>query len=136
MRMAVLVAILALGACVNRGGIRPLRPLEIPLAPYHGAAPEAITGTLMYEGGCLLFRDEQTRALLLPVWPSGSSFNGSALTFHLPGKTDQLLIVAQEAVLYGQHGGWPALAGPPYVPFQHQCGGYAPFFVANVRPAD
>jgi len=136
MRLVAMAAILALGACVSRTGIRPLRPLEIPTAPYRDAAPEAITGSLVYEGGCLLFRDEQTRALLLPVWPSGSSFNGSALTFHLPGKTDQLLIVAQEAVLYGQHAGWPALNGPSYVPLQRQCGAYAPFFVANVRPAD
>ena len=136
MRIAALVATLALGACVNRGGVRPLHPLEIPLAPYRDAASEAITGTLMYEGECLLFRDEQTRALLLPVWPAGSSFNGSALTFHLPGKSDQFLIVAQEAVLYGQHGGWPELAAPAYIPIQRQCGGYSPFFVANVRPAD
>jgi len=136
MRMAVLVAILALGACVNRGGIRPLRPLEIPLAPYRDAAPTAMTGTLMYEGGCLLFRDEQSRALLLPVWPFGSSFNGTELFHHLPGKSDQVLVLAQEVVLYGQPAGWAALGAPQYQPFQGQCGVYPPFFVSNVRPAD
>ncbi|MGE5563544.1 MAG: hypothetical protein ACM3ZV_09580 [Bacillota bacterium] len=116
--------------------VRPLRPLEIATAPYHDVATTALTGTLMYEGGCLLFRDEDSRAILMPVWPAGSSFNGTALLYHLPGKADQWVAVGQEMLVYGQPLQWATLNSPVYQPAQHQCGAFAPFFVSAVRPAD
>jgi hypothetical protein len=137
MRKAVLVAILALGGCMSEHpAVRPLRPLEIATAPYQDMATTALTGSLMYEGGCLLFRDEESRAILMPVWPAGSSFNGTALLYHLPGKSDQWVAVAQEVVLYGQPLQWATLNSPVYEPAQHQCGAFAPYFVSSVRPAD
>ena len=137
MRQAALFAIVALGGCVSQhSSIRPLRPLEIATAPYRDVATTAVTGSLMYEGGCLLFRDDQSRALLMPVWPAGSSFNGTALLFHLPGKSDQWLALNQEAVLYGEPLQWSRLdAATVYRPLEHQCGAFAPFFVGSVRPA-
>ena len=90
----------------------------------------------MYEGECLLFRNEQSGAILMPVWPAGSSFNGTALLFHLPGKSDQWVAVSQEVLLYGQPLQWTTLESTPYLPFQNQCGAYQPFFVTDVRPAD
>ena len=132
MRTAAIVAFLALGACVDRGGIRPLQPLEIPMIPYRDVAATTMTGSLMYEGGCLLFRDERSRALLLPVWPEGTRFSGTALFYHLPGKSDQMVAVAQELLLYGEPVRWDVLA---YRPFRGHCP-YPPFFVSNVRPAD
>lgn len=138
MRKAGLVALLMLGGCTfnNHPAVRPLRPLEIPTAPYQPMATTALTGSLMYEGGCLLYRDEKSGALLMPVWPAGSSFNGTALSYHLPGKADQWIAVAQELLLYGQPLQWHRLGAKDYEPFQRQCGIYAPFFVTNVRPAD
>lgn len=137
MRKAGLIVMLVLGGCMNdHPRIRPLRPLEIATAPYQDVATTALTGTLMYEGGCLLFRDEPSRALLMPVWPAGSSFNGTALLYHLPGKSDQWVAVSQEVLLYGQPLQWPTLAGIPYQPIHLQCGAYQPFFVTAVRPAD
>ena len=138
MSRALLFALLMLGGCTfnNHPAVRPLRPLEIPTAPYQPMATTALTGTLMYEGGCLLYRDETSGALLMPVWPAGSSFNGTALSYHLPGKSDQWIAVAQELLVYGQPLRWKTLAAPTYEPFQRQCGAYAPFFVTNVRPAD
>jgi hypothetical protein len=138
MREAWLLAIFALGGCVmnNQPKIRPLWALKIATAPYQDLATTALTGSLLYEGGCLLFRDDQSRELLMPVWPAGSSFNGTAVNFHQPGKADQWLAVAQEVLLYGQPIRWPTLSGPPYMPFEHQCGVYPPFFVTGTRPAD
>lgn len=136
MRKAGLIAVLMLGGCMNNGGIRPLRPLEIPTAPYHDVATTALTGSLMYEGDCLLFRDEQSRLLLLPVWPAGSLFNGTALLYHQPGKDDQWVAVSQEVLLYGQPLQWPTLGTPAYQPFHEDCGPYQPFFVTAVRPAN
>jgi hypothetical protein len=137
MRKAALAAILALSGCMsNHPAVRPLRPLEIATAPYQPLATTALSGSLMYEGGCLLFRDEEGGALLMPVWPAGSSFNGSALLYHLPGKADQWVAVAQQVLLYGQPLQWSTLAAPPYQPVREQCGGYPPFFVTNVRPAN
>lgn len=138
MSRAMLAALLMLGGCTfnNHPAVRPLRPLEIPTAPYQPMATTALTGTLMYEGGCLLYRDEESGALLLPVWPAGSSFNGTALSYHLPGKADQWIAVSQEMLLYGQPLRWQTLGVPTYQPFQRQCGAYPPFFVTNVRPAD
>ena len=135
MRKAAFLTILALGGCVSdHPRIRPLHPLEIATAPYDDVAGTPLTGTLMYEGGCLIFRDEKSRVLLTPVMPTGSSFNGSALLFHLPGKSDQWVAVNQEVLLYGEPISWSALADE--APVQRQCGAFSPFFVSAVRPAD
>ena len=137
MRKAGIGLILALGGCMSQHpSIRPLRPLEIATAPYQDVVTTALTGSLMYEGGCLLFRDDQSRALLMPVWPAGSSFNGTALLFHLPGKSDQWLPVAQEVVLYGEPLQWTTFGTAMYQPVEHQCGAFAPFLVSSIRPAD
>jgi hypothetical protein len=116
--------------------VRPLRPLEIATAPYQDVATTAFTGTLMYEGGCLLFRDEGSGAILMPVLPAGSSFNGTAISYHLPGKADQWVAIAEEVVLYGQPLKWGTLSGPVYDPVHNQCGAYPPFFVTRVRPSN
>ena len=138
MRKAGLVLVLLLGGCMfhNEPKIRPLRPLEIATAPYQPLATTALTGSLMYEGGCLLFRDEASQALLMPVWPTGTTFNGTSLTYHLPGKADQFVAVAQEELLYGQPLEWGKFGDGQYEPFYYQCGAYQPYFVTNVRPAD
>lgn len=137
MRKLGLLAMLVLCGCMSdHPAVRPLRPLEIATAPYQPLATTALTGTLMYEGECLLFRDDHSGAILMPVWPAGSSFNGTALLYHLPGKSDQWVTVSQEVLLSGQPIGWMTLGGVPYQPLQRQCGAYAPFFVSQVRPAD
>ena len=136
MRKPGLLPILLLGACMEQHPtIRPLRPLEIPTTAYRDVATTALTGSLMYEGGCLLFRDDLSRAVMTPVWPAGSSFNGTALLYHLPGKVDQWITVGQEVVLYGEPLQWSTL-GSPYQPVQHQCGAFAPYYVSSIRPAD
>jgi hypothetical protein len=136
MRKAALIIALLLGGCAYRGGgIRPLRPLEIALSAYNPVAAEALTGSLMYEGGCLLFRDDKSGGLLLPVWPAGSTFNGTAVLFHHPGKSDQWVIIAQEFVIEGQREPWATLGPGSYFAFQNQCRAQ-PFTVARVRPAD
>jgi len=136
MRKAGLLTILLLGGCLEHPGIRPLRPLEIATAPYQPVATVALPGSLMYESDCLIFRDEQSGALMTPVLPEGSSFNGTALLFHLPGKADQWIAINQEILLYGQPVQWGALPGATYQAVQHQCGAYAPFVVTGVRPAN
>jgi len=137
MRKVRLLAILVLGGCMsNHPAVRPLRALEIATAPYQPLVTTALTGTLMYEGECLLFRDDHSGIILMPVWPAGSSFNGTALLYHLPGKSDQWVEVSQEVLLSGQPIGWTTLGGMSYHPLQRQCGAYAPFFVSQVRPAD
>ena len=136
MRKAGLLAVLALAGCVSHSGIRPLRPLEIATAPYLDIASTALTGTLMYEGECLIFRNDAAGALLMPVWPEGSSFNGTALLFHVPGKADQWVVITQELLLSGRPLQWGALGGASYQPVHRQCGAYQPFFVTSVRPAD
>lgn len=136
MRKACLALLVVLQGCVSQGGIRPLRPLEIATAPYRDVSTTAVTGSLMYEGGCLLLRDDRTHALLMPVWPLGSSFNGNALLVHHPGKSDQWVTIAQELLVSGEPYQWATFDPVYYRPFEHQCGGYAPFLVTTVRPAD
>jgi hypothetical protein len=136
MRKSILSLLLLLPACAtSTSGVHPLRPLEIPTAPYHGFVTAALPGSLMYEGNCLLFRDEATKSYLMPVWPIGSSFNGTAILVHQPGKTDQRIMVAEEFLMEGQPLQWSALGGAAYAPFLNQCG-VQPFFVSSVRPAN
>jgi hypothetical protein len=134
MKLALLVSASLLTGCVSNG-VPPLRPLEIATAPYRGITTTALTGTLMYEGGCLLFRDEGNRIQLMPVWPDGSSFNGTSVTFHEPGKAEQRIIVTEEVVLEGQPLQWSSLPGARIAVYQRQCG-RQPFAVLHVHPAN
>ena len=133
MRKLFLAALVLLQACANHG-VRPLRPQELATAPYRDVATASLTGSLMYEGGCLLFRDEDTKERYLPVWPAGSVFNGTSVIFHQPAKSEQRIIVGEEFLMTGEPSEWSQLATPYYTRFERQCGAQ-PFFVSAVRPA-
>lgn len=134
MRGLVLPALLFLSSCATHG-VHPLTPQDLATAPYQSVATTALTGSLLYDGGCLLFRDDQETVQLMPVWPNGSIFNGTTLTFHQPGKSDQLIVVAAEIRIEGQPVQWSTLSAPAYGRIHRQCG-YQPFFVSRVRPAN
>jgi hypothetical protein len=136
MRKVEIAMVLALAGCAPQPLIRPLKPLEIALAPYQDVVTAALPGSLMYENNCLLFRDEASKAYLMPIWPVGSSFNGTAVLFHQPGKAEQHVLVAEEFVMEGQPLQWSRLSPTYYEPFQRQCSGVQPFFVTSVRPAN
>jgi hypothetical protein len=104
----------------------------LALAPYDPSITQVMTGTLMYEGGCLLFRDEESGQVVLPTWPLGSSFNGTAVIMHVPGKADQPVVVSEEIELSGRPLAQPL---PMLADFERQCA--VPFVtVAEVRPAN
>lgn len=131
----VLPAFAATAGCVAQHNVRPLRPLELATAPYLDRASEARVGSLMYEGGCLLFREDGSAAHFLPVWPSGTVFNGTSVIFHQPAKVEQRVVIGEEFVLEGQRAPWQALPPRAFEPFRHQCGAQ-PFYVSRLRPAD
>jgi hypothetical protein len=136
MRGVGLLALVLLQACAAPGGIRPLRPHELATTSYQETVTAALTGSLLYErDGCLLFRDEETKSLLLPVWPDGSIFNGTSVIFHRPGKADQPIVIGEEVLVEGRAVMWPELTDPAYAPFHNQCVAQ-PFFVSRVRPAN
>jgi len=134
-RRSILAIAVPLSACVSHGGVHPLRPHDLATGPYQSVATAAFTGSLMYEGGCLLFRDEDSKVQLLPVWPFGSEFNGSLVTFHRPGKAEQRIVVGEEFQMEGQPIAWSGLAQPVTAQFQPQCPSQ-PFAVSKVRPAN
>lgn len=138
-KVGFLLICMLVASCAPRPLIRPLKPQEIALASYQDMVTAALAGSLMYEGGCLLFRDDATKALLLPIWPYGSSFNGTAVLFHHPGKADQRILVSEEFVMEGQpleYARLPQISQNYYAPFRTECPGYQPFFVSSARPAD
>ena len=126
--------LLLLSGCASPG-VHPLRPLEIATAPYQGIVTSALTGSLMYEGDCLLFRDERDRLHLFPVWPDGTLFNGTSVIFHEPGKADQRVVVGEEFLMEGQPVQWSRIPNPRIVLHQQRCGGQ-PFAVLGIRPAN
>lgn len=134
-RTTLVVGLLSLAGCAEyrHHGPRPLRPLELATSPYQSTVTSSLTGSLMYEGRCLLFRDEGSGASLLPIWPDGSIFNGTSVIFHEPGKASQPILIAQEILVQGRILPWSELPG--YLPFQSQCRA-EPFLVSKVRPAD
>ena len=134
MRLAFLVFASLLPGCVSNGA-QPLRPLEIATAPYTGISTTALTGTLMYEGGCLLFRDDSKRRHFYPIWPDGSLFDGTSVLFHEPGRADQRIVLAEEFLIEGQPLQWSTLRGPRFPVHQRQCAAQ-PFAVAGIRPAN
>src|SRR5438067_2823251 len=104
-RHGLVLPLLILAGC-SSGGLHPLRPLEIPTAPYQGVVTTSLTGTLLYEGGCLLFRDDRKRVQLIPIWPDGTTFNGTSVIFHEPGKADQRIVLTEEFLMEGQPVSW------------------------------
>jgi hypothetical protein len=134
MRPAVFITVLLFAGCASHG-VHPLRALEIPTAPYNGIVTTALTGSLLYEGGCLLFRDDGKHLQLVPVWPDGTTFNGTSVIFHEPGKADQRIVVAEEFLMQGQPLEWRYVPGQRTVLHQRQCGG-VPFAVLGIRPAN
>jgi hypothetical protein len=134
MRMIGLIALLTLPACASNE-VRPLRPDELAIAPYHELGSQTLVGSLMYEGNCLLFEDDDHSTRLLPIWPTGSRFEESLITFHRPGKAEQRVTVGEEIQLNGQTSDWASLAAADLVPFQHQCAA-EPFFVTAITPAN
>ena len=134
MRNCAIVTVLLLSACASTG-TRPLRAFEIATAPYQAKGEEQIVGSLMYEGGCLLFVNEDRTRQLLPVWPAGTEFQESMLTFHQPAKADQRVIIGEEVRLDGTAADWSRLDAAYYAPFRRQCAA-APFFVSAVTPAN
>lgn len=134
MRKIGLLVLLMLQGCVSND-IRPLRPYELAVAPYHYGESEALVGSLMYEGGCLLFVTDDKSRQLLPVWPTGSTFEEQLITFHEPAKAEQRMILGEQIRLDGQLGDWTKLDDPQFAPFRQQCRA-EPFFVTAVRPAN
>jgi hypothetical protein len=134
-RRSFLVLAVPLSACVSHGGVHPLRPHDLATGPYQSVATAAFTGSLLYEAGCLVFRDEDNNVQLLPVWPFGSEFNGSLVIFHQPGKAEQRIVVGEEFQMEGQPVAWSALPSSTTEDFQRTCGS-PPFAVSRVRPAN
>ena len=134
MRKAVLTGVLMLQACATPE-VRPLHQDEIATGPYHYHGTEQMVGSLMYEGGCLLFTDHDHTRQVFPIWPDGTDFEETLLTFHHPGRADQRVIVGEEIRLDGDTGDWAQLDHERYDPFSHHCGSQ-PFFVTDVTPAN
>jgi hypothetical protein len=132
---APLLTLLLASAAQSKHRPSPLKPLELATAPHQEVVTASLTGSLMYEDGCLWFREDRTKNRLYPVWPVGSTFNGSAVIFHPPGKAEQPIIVAEQFVMSGRPVDWRELAPAYYARFQQQCG-TEPFLVSSVRPAD
>ena len=135
MRNVVTLLFLLATGCVESHGIRPLHPLELATAPYQQVANQARIGSLMYEGGCLMFSDGERAQWLVPIWPDGSVFNGTLLTFHEPAKNEQHVAIGEEFVMEGRILSWRQLPPDRYAPFGQQCRAQ-PFIVSGVRPAD
>lgn len=134
MRSFALVLLVLLQGCATQG-VRPLKPYEIATAPYRFGETKPVLGSLMYEGGCLLFRTEGDSGVLVPVWPAGTRFEESLVTFHEPGRAEQRLALGEEVVLHALPLEWAKLDADRFQPFKHQCGG-EPIFVADVTPAN
>ena len=135
MRKFIVVAVLTLTACVSSRGVRPLRPHEIAIGPYHERPTQSFVGSLMYEGGCLIFDGENGSPRLLPIWPTGSRFEETLVTFHRPGKDDQRVTIGEEIRLDGVPSDWSQIRSPQFQSFERQCGA-RPFFVSSLAPAN
>lgn len=136
MRMTALIAFLTLPACVSSGGVRALHDYEIAIGPYHERPARSFVGSLMYEGGCLVFDGENGAVRALPIWPGGSRLEESLLTFHRPAKDDQRVAINEEIRLDGVPADWRQLDPATFAPFRQQCGWAKPFFVSGLAPAN
>jgi len=135
--LTAILACAALQGCATnqREPVRPLRPLELAKSAYDGNVVEQLTGALAFEHDCLLFRSDIGGPLLTPIWPEGSSFDGTSVKYHEPARQEQPLLIAEHFVMGGRRVTWQQLSAPSYRPFQHQCQA-EPFLVSAVRPAD
>ena len=136
MRHLSLTALLLLQACASTSGVRPLRDYELAIGAYHERPAQSVVGSLMYEDRCLLFDGEKGSVRLLPIWPAGTRFEDSLVTFHQPGKSDQRIVIGEEVRLDGLPTDWSQLDPHAFAPFRQQCGWARPFFVSGLAPAN
>jgi hypothetical protein len=134
MRSAGLLSFVLLAACASRG-VQPLKQQDLATAPFQDRITASLTGSLMDEGGCLLFREDETKTHYLPVWPIGSNYNGTSVVFHEPAKADQRLVIGEEFLMEGEPTQWARLDAAYYGRFSQQCRA-EPFLVSGVRPAN
>jgi hypothetical protein len=90
----------------------------------------------MYENGCLVFNGDNGSPRLLPIWPYGTKFVESLVTFHRPSKDDERAVLNQEIRLDGIPANWSQLDPATFAPFHQQCGWAKPFFVSGLAPAN
>jgi hypothetical protein len=135
-RLFLLIAAGACASCVANGSsVRPLRPLEIAVAPWHDGGTDQVLGALQYEGSCLLVREDVSGRLLHPVWPIGTTFNGTSVMFHRPAKADTRVVIPEETFFTGTVTNWASLPELASRPFETTCGAL-PFLVTTVTPAN
>jgi hypothetical protein len=134
MRKNVFAALCLVAACATPSPIPALRPHEIAIGPYHQRAEQSFAGSLMYEGGCLMFNGENGSPQLVPIWPFRTQFEDTLVTFHQPGKDDQHVAIGQEIRLDGVPSEWSQI-GPQFQSFERQCAA-KPFFVSTLAPAN
>jgi hypothetical protein len=134
MRKIILVALLALPACAHN--VRQLHRYEIAIGPFYERPTHSFAGSLMYESGCLVFNGDNGSPRLLPIWPSGTKFVESLVTFHRPSKDDERAVLNQEIRLDGIPADWSQLDPATFGPFHQQCGWAKPFFVSGLAPAN
>jgi hypothetical protein len=134
MRKIILVALLALPSCVHN--VRPLHRYEIAIGPFYERPTHSFAGSLMYENGCLVFNGDNGSPRLLPIWPYGTKFVESLVTFHRPSKDDERAVLNQEIRLDGIPANWSQLDPATFAPFHQQCGWAKPFFVSGLAPAN
>jgi hypothetical protein len=135
-RFFLLMLALGCESCATRGPtVRPLRPLEIPTAPYVEGGQDSVTGSLVYEGNCLLLRDEDGGRLLQPVWPIGTTFNGTSVLFHRPGKAETRIVIPEQTFFTGTLTDWASVSMAAARPFEVTCGA-PPILVSTITPAN
>ena len=136
MRKLTFTGLFLLASCVSTSSVRALRAYEIAIGPYHEVGTQSFVGSLMYEGGCLVFDGEKGSMRLLPIWPGGTRFEESLVTFHQPAKSDQRVAIGEEIRLDGEPTDWARLDPAEFAPFQQQCGWAKPFYVSGLAPAN
>ena len=134
-RVVALAAFASVQGCVAQHGVHPLRPLELATVPYVDFTPSSMTGSLAYENNCLFFRDDSTKAIYFPIWPAGSTFNGTSVTFHEPSRAEQRVVIGEELFIKGAPATWGYLSSAAWQPFHGACPA-TPFFVRGVAPAN
>lgn len=133
MRKLASGAALFVGACavpLDPGSV--LSSEALPTAPHSAVVTSEWRGQLEVRGDCLVFQALDRRRAYLPIFPTGSRFDGRAVAIAIPDEPERAIPLGRRVTLAGSGNDWQNVPTSMNLSSYRRCL-LQPFFVVAVR---
>ncbi len=133
MRKLANAAALVVGACAVPASPGPVASNHaLPTAPHSHVVTSEWRGRLELRGNCLVFQTMDPRRAYLPIFPTGSRFDGRTVAVVIPGQSERAISLGSRVTLAGWGNDWENLPSSMNLSSHQKCL-LQPFFVVAAR---